>query len=551
MSAELRNHLAELSRRWARVARDRFGEQPPAALLFPAFLIAALILRAPTFAYAELGWDEQLYRMIAERWLDGALPYTELWDRKPIGVFAIFGTFQAVFGDGILAARIASATAVAATASMLVLIARQLFARGVAIGLAAGLIYIAYTLRSNGDEANTEILFAPFMAAALYFVVRSAGQQTSRAANIFAASAGLAAGFAFQLKYVVVFEAAFFAAVYLVLAAPWLRRQPIVRSAQPVLFAALGFAAPTAAVFLIYWLSGSFAELWRATIVAHFGILSGDQSAYPLRIPFAKMQEFSPLWMLCAAGLGSLAWRARADKQARCAALVVGLWLLGCVASLIYMRRFADHMFHEILPVLALGAAVAIVMFADSLRRRLGGAAAAAAGLIITGLLVGWGVQYEWRETIEVLQMRTATQNPAWGDRTADAARILRGRVPENEHIFVFARTLGVYELLDVDPPTRFPFHLHLTDTYAPIDGPAEIERILEARPAFILVGDEKGPARSGAYGPEVYARLEAALADGYAEEIHLGRYRSAGGGHLGEGVGLTIYRRKDIAPAP
>ena len=43
-------------------------------------------------------YDEQLYSLIGLRWLDGALPYADLWDRKPAGLFALFAVAHAIGG---------------------------------------------------------------------------------------------------------------------------------------------------------------------------------------------------------------------------------------------------------------------------------------------------------------------------------------------------------------------------------------------------------------------------------------------------------------------
>ncbi len=64
--------------------------------------------RTPVLWRSVLDWDESLYFLMAQQWRLGHLPYTTIWDNKPIGIYAIFAAFQAVFGDGIFAIRIAT-----------------------------------------------------------------------------------------------------------------------------------------------------------------------------------------------------------------------------------------------------------------------------------------------------------------------------------------------------------------------------------------------------------------------------------------------------------
>ncbi len=50
---------------------------------FFGFLAVALLIRGPTFGYPLLHIDEQFYLLVGDRMLHGALPYVDIWDRKP------------------------------------------------------------------------------------------------------------------------------------------------------------------------------------------------------------------------------------------------------------------------------------------------------------------------------------------------------------------------------------------------------------------------------------------------------------------------------------
>ena len=53
-------------------------------------LIAAIAVRAIAFGNPVVHVDEEFYFVTAQRMLDGALPYVDIWDRKPIGLFLIY-----------------------------------------------------------------------------------------------------------------------------------------------------------------------------------------------------------------------------------------------------------------------------------------------------------------------------------------------------------------------------------------------------------------------------------------------------------------------------
>src|SRR5271166_5441166 len=89
-------------------------------------LLFALVLRAPSFGVTGLDWDESLYLVMAQRWLQGGLPYVAVWDQHPIGLPALLAASTWLIGDGLLAARIACLLAVVGTAALLyVILARH------------------------------------------------------------------------------------------------------------------------------------------------------------------------------------------------------------------------------------------------------------------------------------------------------------------------------------------------------------------------------------------------------------------------------------------
>ena len=63
-----------------------------------AIVATAFIARLPWFGFPLAGYDEQLYSLIGQAMTQGALPFVDVWDRKPIGLFALFAAAHAVGG---------------------------------------------------------------------------------------------------------------------------------------------------------------------------------------------------------------------------------------------------------------------------------------------------------------------------------------------------------------------------------------------------------------------------------------------------------------------
>ena len=63
--------------------------------------------------------DEQYYLLVGDRMLHGALPYVDIWDRKPLGLFLIFAAIRLLAGDGIMQYQIVATLFAAATALLI------------------------------------------------------------------------------------------------------------------------------------------------------------------------------------------------------------------------------------------------------------------------------------------------------------------------------------------------------------------------------------------------------------------------------------------------
>lgn len=70
----------------------------PAAWPVAFLLVAAIALRASTFCDPFVNADEQFYLVVGDRMLHGLLPYVDIWDRKPIGLFLLYAGIRLLGG---------------------------------------------------------------------------------------------------------------------------------------------------------------------------------------------------------------------------------------------------------------------------------------------------------------------------------------------------------------------------------------------------------------------------------------------------------------------
>ena len=77
---------------------------PDAWLSWIAWLVIALCaIQILTFSF---GRDQSIYALVGEGVLHGKMPYRDLWDFKPPGIFLVYAMAQSLFGRGMVAIRV-------------------------------------------------------------------------------------------------------------------------------------------------------------------------------------------------------------------------------------------------------------------------------------------------------------------------------------------------------------------------------------------------------------------------------------------------------------
>ncbi len=84
--------------------------------VFGILFCLSLFIRFPFFFRDYIDRDESTFILMAQSWVDGHLPYTELWDLKPPITFLFFAIIIYIFGKSFIAIRLAGVLIVALTA---------------------------------------------------------------------------------------------------------------------------------------------------------------------------------------------------------------------------------------------------------------------------------------------------------------------------------------------------------------------------------------------------------------------------------------------------
>ena len=416
--------------------------------------LSALLARAQTFGNPVLGYDEQYYLLVGDRMLHGAVPYLDIWDRKPIGLFAIFAAIRLAGGDGFLQYQLVACASVIATAYMIQRAGESLTDRFG--GMIAACLYIVWLNFVEGEGGQAPVFYNLPVALAAMIVWRATTTRNRIVAS--GAAAMVLIGIAIQIKYTVVFEGVFFGCALL-----WARYQATRRLAALALPALLwiGLAlAPTALVAAWYAHIGALQPFVFANFVSQFG--RPRSAVIPQAIGFLTicgimLPLLVPLW------LGRRNWPIGARFFVA--------WLAAAFAGMIALGSFLSP--HYLQPVLVPLTILTAPFFAHVRhRRRVAGA------MLVVFLLVGQIVLF-------------AIYAGKGGRR--EALLVAAAARPAHGCIYVYDGFPALYMLTRSCVPTRFAFPGMLNTASEAsvraigVDPSDEERRILATRPEVIV----------------------------------------------------------------
>jgi hypothetical protein len=454
----------------------------PAWLSFVGLLAFTLLVRGQTFDNPVLGFDEQFYLLVGDRMLRGAVPYVDIFDRKPIGLFLIYAAIRELGGDGFVQYKLVACGFVASTA--LLIYRAALPASGAFAASVAACLYILWLNISGGEGGQAQVFYNLPMLVAGLLTWRAV--RTGKRIVPLGCAAMLLAGIAIQIKYTAIFEGVFFGIALL-----WANRSRRARAGSilPALLWIGCALLPTVVAALVYWRIGAFQAFFFANFVSMFARLPDPLGAELMGL-IKLCLILLPLLVLCALSLRRHAfeWRLATEFPVLwLGAAIVGVLLFGCFLAPQYG-----------MPILVPACIATAPFFAGYRHARL-----VAGGTLAVALVAG-----------QVGLARSAFNK---GGR-AQALAVAQAAQPDHGCVYVYDGYPALYMLTHSCLPTRwvFPGHLDTSDEASAkalgVDPTAEVRRILATRPEVIV---DDAPAYE--FGnPETRALVEAALARDY-----------------------------------
>jgi hypothetical protein len=137
---------------------------------FLLFFVIAFLIRFPFFFRDYIDRDESTFILMGQSWVDGFLPYTQLWDLKPPITFFFFAAIIYVFGKSFLAIRIAGVLMVAITALFTYKIGLSVANKKVAFWSGI-LVVLLQSLFGSLQGVMSEHISITFFVMALYLLI--------------------------------------------------------------------------------------------------------------------------------------------------------------------------------------------------------------------------------------------------------------------------------------------------------------------------------------------------------------------------------------------
>ncbi|MCP4977253.1 MAG: glycosyltransferase [Maribacter sp.] len=133
--------------------------------------ITALFIRFPFFFRDYVDRDESTFILVAQSWVNGHLPYTQLWDVKPPLTFLFFASIIQIFGKSLFAIRFFGTILVVISSFFTYKIGVHITTKKIAFWSAIGSIVLQSLFGSLQGVMSEHITMAFFMPA-LYLLLK-------------------------------------------------------------------------------------------------------------------------------------------------------------------------------------------------------------------------------------------------------------------------------------------------------------------------------------------------------------------------------------------
>lgn len=475
MSASRQGQLWGRAMRWDQSVSERLKSPVIQLLLLLAF---SLVYRMSTFGHPNMDSDEAFYLLIGQSMHAGMIPYVDIWDRKPFGLFALYYIFAGL-SDSVLVYQIAAWLCVGTTAWFIGLIAAEFSGRRASIP--AGIAYVLIVPVFLGWGGQAPVFYNTLMAAAAWLVVKSDRQGVDFLHSRHIDAAMFLCSIAITIKQTALFESVFigiYCAIKL-FKSHGLTKTSYIAATRWMIIG----ATPTIMISFSYYYIGHWQEYWQAMFVSNLA----KQSATPVTLAARAINTYLRLFPLLCVVLIAMLLRADGPNAGRSRRFLIG-WLVSAWIGFFIVPNLYPH---YVLPLLVPMCTAAGRIFS---RRDL--------GLILFALLALSSMrQYSFDKSDQTRRAQAAISSLAKSIRAHDQGRDL----------LIFDGPVLLYSLTGHRPmsPLALPLHINyeIEKNVSQFDTDAEVKRMLSNEPGVVLIAEKP---RNNPINAETFAMVEA-----------------------------------------
>jgi len=504
------------------------------------------------------GRDQSIYAMVGDGILQGRMPYRDVWDFKPPGVFLAYALAQAVFGKTMVAVRLLEVAGLLGVAFAYRRLAELTLEQRRVGDVAAAIAVFGHAQLEFWHTGQPEA-FGGFLV--VYAVLLTFGEHPGRRRFLQWGGVGALFGAAFLFKPTIA-GGAFVAA--LVLARGELVRTGRWRAATlPLLVAGGASLLPIAACAGWFWLAGAWADLaWTMFVFtpgysALFPYYSAAEAFY-----YALHEALFRFTPVVAVGfIAAISIRPLHSRERELLLVLLGIVAVN-LAGVAMQNKFFQYHYSATLLLVSFISGVGIY----KLWRRMLGTGAGGVTALVAFLLLVLGMRpivhdlgdSFWARSARRLRYLAHPPSPEAQEaldrdlyRVADfvldddraVAQELQARVPEGAPVFVWGFEPAIYWLAERPAASRFIYDVPQRTEWQRDRSRATLLRDLTARPPAAIV------VQSGDRFPRVTGdSLDSAAALATFPELQ--RLLREEFTYVGEVRGFGLYvRRTEVAP--
>ncbi len=486
----------EAARQARRMGRSR-------ALLWTLAVLALFVaVRLPLFSFP-MGQEAGTVAYVGRRWVAGELAYKEAWDYRMPATYVMAGAVIRVLGPSAARCRLAMMAIDLATVFLVYSFVRHWRNRTEALAAAGLCAFFGGAILVQGDCLGAEPPLTFCIVLAMFAALHSKGRRA-----MWVAVSGLAVGAACCFRCVAV--------VYLVGLLVWLIASNGGAESRWSRWLARPLILVLAALIPMAWFAGSFMWMrafdafWRSVVVHSvrysLPVLTPIYIIRRVRVLWALAPEQAALWLFAGG------WAIHAFSMGfRREGGLVALWGAASIVAGLLARRVDTTHFLQIIPPLAIGAALAVTNPSEKFIARNAEGRLDARSILLALFTAALALGFLYTE-YRAYRERASRTEMSTDSAAAEVATLIRLRTSWRDEIYVWGTRPQIYVLakrkaahpafynrelnIDLDPRRRVKFFDHdavFRDIYL---------TLVRRRPPFVVTTEQYLPEDIEALGP-------------------------------------------------